>query len=138
MKIFISKTIWIKNNNRLIYFAGESVNNNAKAVLGLEASSSSHFYCAALKFSNGCTFFCAGQVPTKPVMEPEFLAPLENHTVTQGRDVSFTCVVNHLSSYKVNSPLYYLTSFIHVHSNLFQSCQTFLTFTLHHFCILNT
>jgi neurotrimin len=33
--------------------------------------------------------------------EPEFLAPLENHTVTQGRDVHFTCVVNHLSSYKV-------------------------------------
>lgn len=37
----------------------------------------------------------------KPELEPEFLAPLENHTVTQGRDVYFTCVVNHLSSYKV-------------------------------------
>lgn len=34
-------------------------------------------------------------------LEPEFLAPLENHTVTQGRDVYFTCIVNHLSSYKV-------------------------------------
>ncbi|XP_024082123.1 lachesin-like isoform X2 [Cimex lectularius] len=33
--------------------------------------------------------------------EPEFLENLENHTVTQGRDVSFTCVVNHLGSYKV-------------------------------------
>ncbi|BES89733.1 Immunoglobulin domain [Nesidiocoris tenuis] len=33
--------------------------------------------------------------------EPEFLEELENHTVTQGRDVSFTCVVNHLGSYKV-------------------------------------
>lgn len=33
--------------------------------------------------------------------EPEFLAPLENHTVVQGRDVYFTCVVNHLASYKV-------------------------------------
>ncbi|KAF7998367.1 hypothetical protein HCN44_009765 [Aphidius gifuensis] len=32
---------------------------------------------------------------------PEFLAPLENHTVTQGRDVFFTCVVNHLQAYKV-------------------------------------
>ena len=32
---------------------------------------------------------------------PEFLAPLENHTVIQGRDVSFTCVVNHLQSYRV-------------------------------------
>ncbi|CAH1153414.1 unnamed protein product [Phaedon cochleariae] len=34
-------------------------------------------------------------------LEPEFLAPLENHTVTQGRDVYFTCVVNHLGTYKV-------------------------------------
>ncbi|KDR17669.1 Lachesin [Zootermopsis nevadensis] len=33
--------------------------------------------------------------------EPEFLQPLENHTVTQGRDVFFTCIVNHLGSYKV-------------------------------------
>lgn len=42
--------------------------------------------------------FVAGQ---KQEQEPEFLAPLENHTVTQGRDVYFTCVVNHLSTYKV-------------------------------------
>lgn len=37
--------------------------------------------------------------------EPEFLAPLENHTVTQGRDVFFTCVVNHLENYKVKKKL---------------------------------
>ncbi|XP_072749776.1 lachesin [Anoplolepis gracilipes] len=36
-----------------------------------------------------------------PEVLPEFLAPLENHTVIQGRDVFFTCVVNHLQSYKV-------------------------------------
>ncbi|XP_019759361.2 lachesin [Dendroctonus ponderosae] len=42
--------------------------------------------------------FTEGQIP-KP--EPEFLAALENQTVTQGRDIVFTCVVNHLSSYKV-------------------------------------
>ncbi|CAG9759272.1 unnamed protein product [Ceutorhynchus assimilis] len=42
--------------------------------------------------------FTEGQMPEP---EPEFLAPLENHTVTQGRDIVFTCVVNHLSSYKV-------------------------------------
>nr|XP_022901273.1 lachesin-like [Onthophagus taurus] len=55
---------------------------------------------------NGLALFCtflgvtltSGQM-TDP--EPEFLAPLENHTVTQGRDIYFTCVVNHLSSYKV-------------------------------------
>ncbi|XP_039277455.1 lachesin-like [Nilaparvata lugens] len=39
------------------------------------------------------------QASTEP--DPEFLAALENHTVTQGRDVSFTCVVNHLGTYKV-------------------------------------
>lgn len=33
---------------------------------------------------------------------PEFLAPLENLTVTQGRDVSFTCVVNALGNYRVS------------------------------------
>ncbi|XP_011634751.1 lachesin-like isoform X2 [Pogonomyrmex barbatus] len=42
-----------------------------------------------------------GQTPPKSEILPEFLALLENHTVTQGRDVSFTCVVNHLQSYKV-------------------------------------
>lgn len=34
--------------------------------------------------------------------EPEFLQPLDNLTVTQGRDVSFTCVVNNLGQYKVS------------------------------------
>ncbi|XP_065206263.1 lachesin-like [Planococcus citri] len=32
---------------------------------------------------------------------PEFYAPLENLTATQGRDVQFTCVVNHLGDYRV-------------------------------------
>jgi hypothetical protein len=33
---------------------------------------------------------------------PEFLAPLDNLTVTQGRDISFTCVVNNLGQYRVS------------------------------------
>ncbi|CAH2261060.1 jg5454 [Pararge aegeria aegeria] len=33
--------------------------------------------------------------------EPEFLSPLENFTVAQGRDVYFTCTVNHLGTFKV-------------------------------------
>ncbi|KAF7415182.1 hypothetical protein HZH68_003671 [Vespula germanica] len=41
------------------------------------------------------------QTLPKSEIQPQFLAPLENHTVTQGRDVSFTCVVNHLQSYKI-------------------------------------
>ncbi|GAB1861865.1 Lachesin [Camponotus japonicus] len=54
-----------------------------------------------------CVFIAAflhvslGQTPPKSEVLPEFLALLENHTVTQGRDVFFTCVVNHLQSYKV-------------------------------------
>lgn len=34
---------------------------------------------------------------------PEFYAPLENFTATQGRDVQFTCVVNHLGDYRVSN-----------------------------------
>lgn len=42
---------------------------------------------------------CLCQITPEPL--PEFLAPLENHTVIQGRDIFFTCVVNNLHSYKV-------------------------------------
>ena len=45
--------------------------------------------------------FVSGQIQVAEP-EPEFLAPLENLTVTQGRDVFFTCVVNHLGAYKVS------------------------------------
>ncbi|XP_034171669.1 lachesin isoform X1 [Osmia lignaria lignaria] len=53
------------------------------------------FFLAAFLYSS------FGQAMPKSEVQPEFLALLENHTVTQGRDVSFTCVVNHLQSYKV-------------------------------------
>ncbi|XP_068626745.1 lachesin-like, partial [Battus philenor] len=45
--------------------------------------------------------FATGEMPIQAANEPEFLQELENHTVTQGRDVHFTCVVNHLSNYRV-------------------------------------
>uniref|UniRef100_T1GS17 Ig-like domain-containing protein n=1 Tax=Megaselia scalaris TaxID=36166 RepID=T1GS17_MEGSC len=32
--------------------------------------------------------------------DPVFLAPLDNFTVPQGREVSFTCIVNNLGQYK--------------------------------------
>ncbi|XP_052864421.1 neurotrimin-like [Anopheles cruzii] len=38
---------------------------------------------------------------TQTEAQPEFLAALDNLTVTQGRDVSFTCVVNNLGQYRV-------------------------------------
>ncbi|CAF4901196.1 unnamed protein product [Pieris macdunnoughi] len=45
----------------------------------------------------------AGQLqgPGYSEPEPEFLAPLDNITVAMGRDVRFTCTVNHLGTYKV-------------------------------------
>ncbi|XP_043277287.1 lachesin-like [Venturia canescens] len=42
---------------------------------------------------------CSCQITTE--VQPEFPYPLENHTVIQGREVAFTCTVNHLQSYKV-------------------------------------
>lgn len=50
-----------------------------------------------------CLFFSFTGISiqqTEP--QPEFLAPLDNFTVTQGRDVSFTCVVNDLGHYRVS------------------------------------
>lgn len=44
-------------------------------------------------------FYFSGQIT--PAVMPQFLFPLENHTVIQGRDISFTCVVEHLQGYKV-------------------------------------
>lgn len=35
-------------------------------------------------------------------LEPEFLETLPNVTAVQGRDVSFTCVVNNLGDYRVS------------------------------------
>ncbi|XP_037921766.1 protein amalgam isoform X2 [Hermetia illucens] len=35
--------------------------------------------------------------------EPDFVIPLENVTVAQGRDATFTCVVNNLGGYRVSS-----------------------------------
>jgi hypothetical protein len=37
--------------------------------------------------------------------EPDFLYPLENVTIAQGRDAMFTCVVNNLGGYRVSADL---------------------------------
>ena len=37
--------------------------------------------------------------------EPQFLAPLENITAVQGRDVVFTCVADNLGEYRVRHSL---------------------------------
>lgn len=45
---------------------------------------------------------CLGSNMLETEHEPVFLAPLDNITVTQGRDISFTCVVNDLGPYRVS------------------------------------
>ncbi|XP_044256647.1 lachesin-like isoform X2 [Tribolium madens] len=66
----------------------------ARQLHNMTATQATFLFCTLLQ-----AILTEGQMPEQP--EPEFLAPLENHTVTQGRDIYFTCVVNHLSSYKV-------------------------------------
>ncbi|XP_050665524.1 lachesin-like [Leptidea sinapis] len=56
---------------------------------------------AACWLATFLSVFVTGEMPIQAEVEPEFLQALENHTVTQGRDVHFTCVVNHLSNYRV-------------------------------------
>ncbi|XP_045767464.1 lachesin-like isoform X2 [Maniola jurtina] len=56
---------------------------------------------AACWLTTFLSVFVTGEMPIQAEVEPEFLQALENHTVTQGRDVHFTCVVNHLSNYRV-------------------------------------
>lgn len=49
-------------------------------------------------------FLFAGQVQLQPnEPEPQFLASLENMTASQGRDVQFTCIVDHLGPYRVST-----------------------------------
>lgn len=61
------------------------------------------FFCLAknclLKYIL-CYFIGYGQDIDE--IQPEFLAPLDNLTITQGRDISFTCVVNNLGQYRVS------------------------------------
>lgn len=59
--------------------------------------------------------------------EPEFLSPLENLTVAQGRDIHFTCTVNHLGSYKVRILL--LLYLVRVKSNTVDMANNHVPFT---------
>lgn len=41
-------------------------------------------------------------ISTVGAFEPDFVFPLENVTIPQGRDATFTCVVNNLGGYRVS------------------------------------
>ncbi|XP_026302255.1 lachesin isoform X3 [Apis mellifera] len=57
-----------------------------------------------------CTMLChralvvlfAVNVPIVTGLEPDFVYPLENLTISQGRDATFTCVVSNLGGYRVS------------------------------------
>lgn len=59
--------------------------------------------------------------------DPEFLQPLDNLTVTQGRDVSFTCVVNNLGQYKVSTGNFKLFLLYGTYYKLFLMLLIFVT-----------
>lgn len=57
---------------------------------------------AKIKFSL-LNIFIIGHSHSIDDLSPVFVAPVENLTVTQGRDVQFTCIVDDLGSYKVSN-----------------------------------
>lgn len=48
------------------------------------------------------TFVGGPFIDAVSAFEPDFVFPLENVTVAQGRDATFTCVVNNLGGYRVS------------------------------------
>lgn len=60
---------------------------------------------AVIFLSANCFFFVYRNVSPFSVsaFEPDFVFPLENVTVAQGRDAVFTCVVNNLGGYRVSA-----------------------------------
>ncbi|XP_024084315.1 lachesin, partial [Cimex lectularius] len=65
-------------------------------------SKSYGYVCSVLclKFLGSWKRNCVG-VQNALGLEPDFLFPLENLTIAQGRDAMFTCVVNNLGGYRV-------------------------------------
>ena len=62
-------------------------------------------------------------------MEPEFVEPLQNVTVTAGRDIKLQCSVKHLNSFKV-SPFHSITI---SHLSVERSAENSLKFALDEF-----
>ena len=65
-------------------------------LLGVYAFFKRSFFSYENEFSNISYIFAALG------LEPDFLYPLENVTIAQGRDATFTCVVNNLGGYRVS------------------------------------
>ncbi|XP_034670187.1 lachesin isoform X3 [Drosophila subobscura] len=54
-----------------------------------------------LMLCNFVDFTVSNQISTVSAFEPDFVIPLENVTIAQGRDATFTCVVNNLGGHRV-------------------------------------
>ncbi|BFG01973.1 neurotrimin [Drosophila madeirensis] len=55
-----------------------------------------------LMLCNFVDFTVSNQISTVSAFEPDFVIPLENVTIAQGRDATFTCVVNNLGGHRVS------------------------------------
>ncbi|XP_037937108.1 lachesin-like [Teleopsis dalmanni] len=54
------------------------------------------FICNCIEFS------ISNKISSVGAFEPDFVFPLENVTIAQGRDATFTCVVNNLGGHRVS------------------------------------
>ncbi|XP_022216626.2 neuronal growth regulator 1 isoform X3 [Drosophila obscura] len=54
-----------------------------------------------LMLCNCVDFTVSNQISSVGAFEPDFVIPLENVTIAQGRDATFTCVVNNLGGHRV-------------------------------------
>uniref|UniRef100_A0A1I8P3Y2 Ig-like domain-containing protein n=1 Tax=Stomoxys calcitrans TaxID=35570 RepID=A0A1I8P3Y2_STOCA len=64
------------------------------------SSSSSSLSSLSSSFTSGSSSLLTSQSAVS-AFEPDFVIPLENVTVAQGRDATFTCVVNNLGGHRV-------------------------------------
>ncbi|XP_022216624.2 neuronal growth regulator 1 isoform X1 [Drosophila obscura] len=55
-----------------------------------------------LMLCNCVDFTVSNQISSVGAFEPDFVIPLENVTIAQGRDATFTCVVNNLGGHRVS------------------------------------
>uniref|UniRef100_A0A1B0AX54 Ig-like domain-containing protein n=1 Tax=Glossina palpalis gambiensis TaxID=67801 RepID=A0A1B0AX54_9MUSC len=68
----------------------------------LYSSSTYYASAAAAAAATGLASSSTISVTAVSAFEPDFVIPLENVTVAQGRDATFTCVVNNLGGHRVS------------------------------------